>query len=214
MRYYPSLSPPLLPSLPCLIAWLNSPQQIVAAIEEKNATMVSFLTRDVLTLRNDYNAALNDLSNGVLIADVYYILAGTRPGQGAVITRNRQNATDVWQLNSPSQWYVLETNYDHWEQPPWFDDRVVPAENALKAIGQVCSIVCLFFFFFFAYPSLVPYHLAWFDECAFYQARLQHSDHLLDYRHPQEQHLLLMDQVVSLPLRGVSGTHPPCCRNQ
>jgi len=110
--------------------------EIIAAIEEKNATMVSFLSRDVLTQRNDYNAALNDLSNATLIADVYYILAGTKPGQGAVITRNRMNATDVWQIKSPSQWYVLETNYDHWEQPPWFDDRVAPAENALKAIGQ------------------------------------------------------------------------------
>jgi len=110
--------------------------EIVAAIEETNATLVSFLTRDVLTVRNNYNAALNDLSNVELIADVYYILAGVNPGQGAVISRNRMNATNVWQLNSPSQWYVLQTNYDHWEQPPWFDNRVVPAENALKAIGQ------------------------------------------------------------------------------
>jgi len=110
--------------------------EIIAAIEETNASLVSFLTRDVLTKRSDYAGALNDLSNVALIADVYYTLAGVKPGQGAVISRNRFNATNVWQLNAPSQWYVLETNYDHWEQPPWFDNRVVPAENALKAIGQ------------------------------------------------------------------------------
>jgi len=110
--------------------------EIIAAVEETNASLVSFLTRDVLTRRSDYPSALNELSNTELIADVYYILAGVKPGQGAVISRNRFNATDVWQLNAPSQWYVLETNYDHWEQPPWFDNRVVPAENALKAMGQ------------------------------------------------------------------------------
>jgi len=110
--------------------------EIVSAIEEKNATLVSFLSRDVLSRRNSFETALMDLSDDTLIADVYYILAGTKAGQGAVISRNRMNATDVWRLNSPSQWYVIETNYDHWEQPPWFDDRVVPAEKALAAIGQ------------------------------------------------------------------------------
>jgi hypothetical protein len=50
---------------------------------------------------NDYPAALASLSNTELIADVYYILAGVSAGQGAVISRNRQNATDVWTLDEP-----------------------------------------------------------------------------------------------------------------
>jgi len=110
--------------------------EIIAALEESNSSLVSFLTREVLATRNNFNAALNDLSNTELIADVYYTVAGTKSGEGAVISRNRFNATDVWKLNPPSQWYVVQTNYDHWEQPPWFDNRVVPAENALNAIGQ------------------------------------------------------------------------------
>ncbi len=32
-------------------------------------------------------------------------------------------------------WYVLETNYDHWEQPPFFDDRRYPAEDCMNEFG-------------------------------------------------------------------------------
>jgi len=110
--------------------------EIIAAIEEKNASLVSFLSRQVLARENDFKSALINLSNDELIADVYYILAGVSAGQGAVISRNRINATDVWLLDSPSRWFEVETNYDHWEQPPWFDDRVVPANKAMNAIGQ------------------------------------------------------------------------------
>jgi acid ceramidase len=27
-------------------------------------------------------------------------------------------------------------NYDHWKKPPWFDDRVDPANKAMNAMGQ------------------------------------------------------------------------------
>jgi len=110
--------------------------EIIAAIEEKNASLVSFLTRETLEHVSTYDAALYDLSNDELIADVFYTVAGSQTNQGAVISRNRINATNVWKLAPPSQWYLVQTNYDHWTQPPWFDDRVVPAENALKAITQ------------------------------------------------------------------------------
>jgi len=110
--------------------------EVIAAITEKNASLVSFLTRSVLANENDFNSALNNLGDDLLIADVYYILAGVSPGQGAVISRNRMNATDVWILDAPSRWFEVETNYDHWTQPPWFDDRVKPANDAMNAMGR------------------------------------------------------------------------------
>jgi acid ceramidase len=110
--------------------------EIIAAIEEKNASLVGFLSREVFENENDFESALENLSDDTLIADVYYIVAGVSSGQGAVISRNRLNATDVWRLNSPTRWYEVETNYDHWENPPWFDNRVVPANNAMNAMGQ------------------------------------------------------------------------------
>jgi len=110
--------------------------EIVAAMTEKNASLVSLLSRRVFENENDWNAAVENLSNVPLIADVYYITAGVSAGQGAVISRNRMNATNVWILDSPSRWFEVQTNYDHWQQPPWFDDRVVPANNAMSMIGQ------------------------------------------------------------------------------
>jgi N-acylethanolamine-hydrolysing acid amidase len=39
------------------------------------------------------------------------------PGDGAVVTRDRQKAVDVWRLDPPSRWFLVETNYDHWFRP-------------------------------------------------------------------------------------------------
>jgi len=110
--------------------------EVIAAIEERNASLVGFLLREVLEGENDYKSALENLSNDELIADVYYILAGVSSGQGAVISRNRTAPDDVWLLDSPTRWFEVETNYDHWEPAPWFDNRRDPANNAMNALGQ------------------------------------------------------------------------------
>jgi hypothetical protein len=110
--------------------------QLIAAITEKNASLVSFLSRSVVNNENDFNAALNNLVNDPLIADVYYIVAGVSAGEGAVISRNRTTGSDVWMLNAPSRWFEVETNYDHWTQAPWYDDRVDPANKAMTAMGR------------------------------------------------------------------------------
>jgi len=110
--------------------------------------LVSFLSREVLTNCNDFPSALSALSNGELIADVYYILAGVSAGQGAVISRNRMNATDVWMLNAQKptyRWFEVQTNYDHWQQPPWFDDRVDPANKVMNTMSpQNVSLAGMF----------------------------------------------------------------------
>ncbi len=51
--------------------------EIIAAFQEKNASLVSFLTREVFTNEQGFEAAVENLSKGELIADVYYIVAGT-----------------------------------------------------------------------------------------------------------------------------------------
>jgi len=119
--------------------------EIIAAITEQNATLVSFLLRDVFQNENNYESAVTNLSSGTLIADVYYIIAGASPSQGSVISRNRTGADDIWVLAPPGRWYEVETNYDHWEQPPWFDNRLDPANDAMNAIGvQGVSLQNLF----------------------------------------------------------------------
>jgi len=110
--------------------------EVIAAITEKNASLVSFLSRETLTRVPNFEGAVTSLSNGTLIADVYYIVGGVSANQGAVITRNRLNASDIWRLQTPSRWYEVQTNYDHWKQPPWFDNRVDPANTAMDTLGR------------------------------------------------------------------------------
>lgn len=117
--------------------------EIVRAIQERDATMVTFCTRDalMLTAEGDWPAAVDRLSNTELIADVYYTTAGTKPDEGAVISRNWKNATNVWRLNTKAgtgrgKTYLLETNYDHWKPAPWFDDRRGPGDAAMNKIPQ------------------------------------------------------------------------------
>jgi len=111
--------------------------EIIAAIEERNASLTSVLLRNVLLSENDFDAAIENLSNGELVTDVYYTVAGVSSGQGAVISRNRFNASDIWRLNATGgEWFLVETNYDHWEEPPWFDDRVHPAYKAMNSMGR------------------------------------------------------------------------------
>ena len=50
-----------------------------------------------------------------------------------MITRSRAGAVDTWQLGKEgAQWYLLETNYDHWEKPFVLDDRRTPANNCMR----------------------------------------------------------------------------------
>ena len=69
----------------------------------------------VLTDAKSYDEAVQVLSKRYIAAPAYYIVAGTKPNEGAVITRDRNVLSNLWQLNvsssDPNSWYILETNY-------------------------------------------------------------------------------------------------------
>ena len=69
----------------------------------------------VLTDAESYDEAVQVLSKRYIAAPAYYIVAGSKPNEGAVITRDRNVLSDIWQLNvsssDPNSWYILETNY-------------------------------------------------------------------------------------------------------
>lgn len=67
-----------------------------------------------------------------LISTEYIIVGGARFGEGAIITRDRPHAADVWRLQMPERWFILETNYDHWNAPPADDDRRDPANKMMN----------------------------------------------------------------------------------
>ena len=100
--------------------------------------VIPFLIRDMLADANStFKTAVETFSNAPLIAPCYVIVGGAHPGEGAVITRNRTKAIDVVKLDTKQgQWYVLETNYDHWDAPPSTDDRRDPAIKAMNETGR------------------------------------------------------------------------------
>ncbi|KAJ8006045.1 hypothetical protein DPEC_G00124190 [Dallia pectoralis] len=98
---------------------------------------VSWLVRETLEEAADFQDAVLRLANVPLITSVYYIVAGVKPGEGVVVTRDRKGPADIWPLEpSHGGWFRVETNFDHWLIPPAVDPRRDVAIKALNATGQ------------------------------------------------------------------------------
>jgi len=102
----------------------------------KNASIISFLVRDVLTNLNSFQDAVNALSNSVLVAPVYYTVGGASENEGVVLTRNWYELLNAAQLSLPSQWYQVQTNWDTWDTPLWWDTRRAKAIEVLNSVGR------------------------------------------------------------------------------
>ncbi|XP_076321003.1 acid ceramidase-like [Tachypleus tridentatus] len=106
---------------------------------DHSTTWMGFLTRQVMENAMSYTVAQKMLATTKLLAPAYFILGGNKSGEACVITRDRGSNTDadIWTMdNSGNEWFILETNYDHWKKPPFFDDRRTPAIKCLNHMGQ------------------------------------------------------------------------------
>ncbi|XP_066510206.1 N-acylethanolamine-hydrolyzing acid amidase-like isoform X2 [Hoplias malabaricus] len=111
-------------------------ENVISAFLLKSSP-VSWLVRETLEEATDFHDAVMKLSKVPIITDVYYIVAGVHSKEGVVITRDRSGAADIWALDwVMGQWYLVETNYDHWLPTPKRDDRRDVAMKALNATGQ------------------------------------------------------------------------------
>uniref|UniRef100_A0A674BTV9 Acid ceramidase n=1 Tax=Salmo trutta TaxID=8032 RepID=A0A674BTV9_SALTR len=105
----------------------------------RDGMWMSFLTRSVLENATSYEEAKNLLAQTKLLAPAYFILGGNQTGQGCVITRSRVLSLDIWEIELKlGRWYVLETNYDHWKEPLFLDNRRTPA---MKCMNQTMQAV-------------------------------------------------------------------------
>ncbi|XP_067386641.1 acid ceramidase [Emydura macquarii macquarii] len=103
----------------------------------RDGMWMGFLTRTVLENGTSYQEAKDQLAKTRLLAPAYYILGGNKSGEGCVITRSRQSALDIWDLDvNGGTWYVLETNYDRWKAPLVLDDRRTPAMKCMNQTKQ------------------------------------------------------------------------------
>ncbi len=107
---------------------------------DKQATPLSFLTRELMENASDYEGAVQLMSKRELIAPAYFIIGGLAPSQMTVLTRNQTSLVDAWRLDPGSadfdSWFLIETNYDRWEQPPAIDDRRNPGIRAMQKISR------------------------------------------------------------------------------
>lgn len=97
--------------------------------------VASFAIRDTLADPSmSFSSAVDALAAVPLVAPAYLIVGG--PGAGAVVTRDRESAVDVWRMDPQAGvWYLLETNYDHWVPPPPDDDRRDPGNQHMNQTG-------------------------------------------------------------------------------
>lgn len=100
------------------------------------------ITREVCARGGDFESAIGFLSSQQMIDPLYFIVAGAKPGEGAVVTRNATAAegeSDVWRLKDgypkDSPFYLVETNYDHWGDVPASDDRRNDAICIMEELG-------------------------------------------------------------------------------
>ncbi|XP_060074170.1 acid ceramidase-like [Ylistrum balloti] len=107
---------------------------------QRTGQWMGFLTRNVMEKASSYLEAKVMLQNTEMLAPAYFILGGNATSgpfqQGCVITRAREYPVDVWDMESANGWYILETNYDHWEAPLFLDDRRTPAHHCMGNMTQ------------------------------------------------------------------------------
>eukprot|EP00633_Aureoumbra_lagunensis_P007336 CAMPEP_0197322882 /NCGR_PEP_ID=MMETSP0891-20130614/70173_1 /TAXON_ID=44058 ORGANISM="Aureoumbra lagunensis, Strain CCMP1510" /NCGR_SAMPLE_ID=MMETSP0891 /ASSEMBLY_ACC=CAM_ASM_000534 /LENGTH=433 /DNA_ID=CAMNT_0042815389 /DNA_START=1 /DNA_END=1302 /DNA_ORIENTATION=- len=109
----------------------------------------------------DFDGFIQAMSSGNLVDDAYYILGGLSQDEGAVVTRGRNRAVDVWRIgdtSNSSSWYRLETNYDHWLPAPSADDRRTPGMANMENLTQNgVSVSGLFDHVLSVWPTLNPH---------------------------------------------------------
>ncbi|CAG9319974.1 unnamed protein product [Blepharisma stoltei] len=98
-------------------------------------TASAFAIRTAFEAKNTYQEAKNYLKNVPLIAGSYFTIGGVNENEGAVITRSRNYAADVWEMNE-KRWFLVQTNYDHWLVHPKSDDRYHPAVDIIEKAGE------------------------------------------------------------------------------
>lgn len=73
---------------------------------------IGFLLREVFESAADFATAVSWLSNTPLIAPCYFTVCGTQPGEGSLLTRNREGVEQTWNLGTHGP--IVQTNIDHW----------------------------------------------------------------------------------------------------
>eukprot|EP00602_Paraphysomonas_sp_CaronLab_P000620 CAMPEP_0185024646 /NCGR_PEP_ID=MMETSP1103-20130426/7804_1 /TAXON_ID=36769 /ORGANISM="Paraphysomonas bandaiensis, Strain Caron Lab Isolate" /LENGTH=343 /DNA_ID=CAMNT_0027557671 /DNA_START=259 /DNA_END=1290 /DNA_ORIENTATION=+ len=121
-----------------LKAWLHDPSDTASLLAQ---ALRSQIEND--SIGTDFETYCDEIAATRLVGPAYAIIGGPMAGQGVVLTI-QPNATvpvDSWRITDPDalpatapeseKFYVLQTNYDHWEEPPKIDDRESAAYDCM-----------------------------------------------------------------------------------
>lgn len=119
-------------------------ENLIEALKHRDAMTPSQHIRKVLESEAMFSTAISAFATGAMIDEMYFTVAGSKAGEGVVISRDRENdaahKADMWFLNDTAVdadgWFRLQTNYDHWNPVPVADDRRTPGVASMKAMTQ------------------------------------------------------------------------------
>eukprot|EP00456_Euglypha_rotunda_P033371 TRINITY_DN2585_c0_g1_i8.p1 TRINITY_DN2585_c0_g1~~TRINITY_DN2585_c0_g1_i8.p1 ORF type:complete len:346 (-),score=71.20 TRINITY_DN2585_c0_g1_i8:18-1055(-) len=104
------------------------------------SSLVGLMLRDTFKSNQTFDQAIPILSDSYIASSVYLIVGGYNKDEGAVITRDRLGAADIWKYGNPDahmeDWYLVQTNYDHWLPDKPDDHRQTDAIIALDKMGR------------------------------------------------------------------------------
>merc|ERR1711892_305543 len=107
------------------------------------AQWLGFYSRDIFDKCDDYACAKKSMSDSEMVSPVYFIVAdGKGQKNGAIITRSREKTlgvVDLYQdkdMSKSGSWFVLQTNYDPWDKPPFYDNRRDPGIKCMNTLGN------------------------------------------------------------------------------
>ncbi|XP_030836959.1 acid ceramidase [Strongylocentrotus purpuratus] len=105
---------------------------------DRKAYWTGFALRDAILMATDFNSTVEHLSTVDTMVPSYLTVGGVNPGEGAVITKAKGNTSDaIRRINADQgKWFVVQTNYDSWKNPPFYDDRRDPAIKCMKNMTQ------------------------------------------------------------------------------
>lgn len=119
-----------------LVKWLEG--------DLDNAVMLSQMLREGIEsddISQDFNTYVAHVGGSTLVGPAYAIIGGANKGEGVVLTLgpNMTEPVDTFLISDgypldaapEDKFYVLETNYDHWDSPPIIDDRRTAALDCM-----------------------------------------------------------------------------------
>jgi len=116
-----------------LVSWVNNPND--------TAVLLSQTLRQHVEEGLDFDAFVQTMGSTRLVGPAYAIIGGPGKDQGAILTLgpNMTEPVDDWRIpeayplsaDTADKFYVLETNYDHWEAAPIVDDRRTAALDCM-----------------------------------------------------------------------------------